>query len=391
MMHASADSGAAVRRAWVARLVKMSRPVLEALAAGELRKRMPVEERVGHAGTRREVSHLEAIGRALAGMAPWLELDDRTLADEERTAQAAMRQLAVAAVAQGVNPQSPDYLNFTRGMQPLVDGAFLAHAVVRAPHWLFAQLAPAAQERLAEELISTHDRKPAFCNWLLFSAMIEAGLFIINGRFDPMRVDYAVRQHDQWYKGGGMYGDGPDLHVDYYNSFVIQPMLIDVLRTVGHTDAHWTALLPTVVRRARRHAEVLERMVAPDGSFPAVGRSIAYRCGAFQHLAQMALQHELSDRLTPLAARGALNAVIARTLDAPGTYDADGWLRIGLAGHQPLLGESYISTGSLYLASTAFLPLGLPPTDPFWSDGDARFSGQRVWAGENLEADGEPK
>lgn len=33
----------------------------------------------------------------------------------------------------------------------------------------------------------------------------------------------------------------------------------------------------------------------------------------------------------------------------------------------PHLGESYISTGSLYLASTVLLPLGLPPADPFWS------------------------
>ena len=44
-----------------------------------------------------------------------------------------------------------------------------------------------------------------------------------------MRVDYALRQHDQWYKGDGIYGDGPQFHWDYYNSFVIHPMLLDVL------------------------------------------------------------------------------------------------------------------------------------------------------------------
>ena len=68
----------------------------------------------------------------------------------------------------------------------------------------------------------------------------------------------------------------------------------------------------------------------------------------------------------PAQARAALDAVIRRTLDAPGTFDADGWLQIGLCGHQPGVGERYISTGSLYLATTAFLPLGLPPDDPFW-------------------------
>ena len=48
-------------------------------------------------------------------------------------------------------------------------------------------------------------------------------------QWDRMRVDYALRQHEQWYKGDGVYGDGPEFHWDYYNSFVIHPMLLDVL------------------------------------------------------------------------------------------------------------------------------------------------------------------
>lgn len=35
--------------------------------------------------------------------------------------------------------------------------------------------------------------------------------------------------NEEWYKGDGWYGDGPDFHFDYYNSFVIQPMIIQVL------------------------------------------------------------------------------------------------------------------------------------------------------------------
>src|SRR4029077_9260995 len=107
--------------------------------------------------------------------------------------------------------------------------------------------------------------------------------------------------------------------------------------------------------------------IAPDGSFPAIGRSIAYRCGAFHLLAQSALRRVLPDGVAPAQARGALTAVIRRTLDAPGTFGAGGWLRAGLWGPQPGIGESYISTGSLYLCSVAFLPLGLPASDSFWS------------------------
>jgi hypothetical protein len=36
-------------------------------------------------------------------------------------------------------------------------------------------------------------------------------------------------------------------------------------------------LVVRVEHRARRYAAVLERMIAPDGSFPPIGRSLAYR------------------------------------------------------------------------------------------------------------------
>jgi hypothetical protein len=95
----------------------------------------------------------------------------------------------------------------------------------------------------------------------------------------------------------------------------------------------------------------------------------------------------LPAEVTPGQARRALTAVIRRTLEAPGTFDARGWLTIGLAGHQPKLGENYISTGSLYLCSTAFLPLGLPPRAAFWSAPGARTTWEKVWSGEDLPAD----
>ncbi len=138
---------------------------------------------------------------------------------------------------------------------------------------------------------------------------------------------------------------------------------------------------------ARRYAVILERMIGTDGSYPAIGRSITYRCGAFHLLAAMALERNLPEELSPAAVRGALTAVIRRTLDAPGTFDRDGWLRIGLSGFQPGLGEVYINTGSLYLCTTAFLPLGLPPEDPFWSLPDEPWSSVKLWNGVDLPAD----
>jgi len=142
-----------------------------------------------------------------------------------------------------------------------------------------------------------------------------------------------------------------------------------------------------VLKRARRYAAIQERLIGPDGAYPAIGRSIAYRCGAFQVLAQMALLGELPPPLSGPQVRSALTAVIRRTLDAPGTFDRDGWLTVGLAGHQPHLGESYISTGSLYLCSAVLLPLGLPPSDPFWTGAAEDWTSRRIWLGEDMAAD----
>src|SRR6266705_251342 len=196
-----------------------------------------------------------------------------------------------------------------------------------------------------------------FNNWLLFSATVEAGLKSLGASWDRVRVEYALRQHEQWYKGDGVYGDGPSFHWDYYNSFVIHPMLLDVLRLVGATAPEWQALTGPVLQRARRYAAIQERLISPEGTFPPIGRSLAYRFGAFQLLAQMALRRDLPEGVSPAQVRSALTAVIRRAIEAAGTFDDLGFLTIGLSGHQPGIGEPYVSTGSLYLCTTAFLPL----------------------------------
>jgi hypothetical protein len=378
-----ARDGLAERAVWVARATKLAEPVLANLAAGTLKRSMPVEQAAG--ANRAAVTHLEALGRLLAGIAPWLQLPADDTA-EGRT-RARFADLARRAIAQAVDPASPDALNFTTDRQPLVDAAFLAHAIVRAPRALGDELEATTRRRLVAALESSRVTRPAFSNWLLFTAMVEAGLARLGATWDRTRVDYALRQHEQWYVGDGHYGDGPEFHWDYYNSFVIQPMLLDVLDVVGGEAPEWTAMRAPVLARARRYAAVQERLVAPDGSFPPIGRSIANRCGAFQLLAQIALRGVLPDGVAAGQARTALSAVQARTLDAPDTFDGGGWLRIGLAGHQPGVGERYISTGSLYLCATGLLPLGLPAEAPFWADTARPWTARLAWSGQPFPID----
>ncbi|HEX4947348.1 MAG TPA: DUF2264 domain-containing protein [Blastocatellia bacterium] len=374
----------AERRYWLDVLQRIARPVLTNLAARKLKARLPVEAHP-RSSDRPKFTHLEAMGRLLAGIAPWLALS--TLSGDEETLRRTYANLARQAIDAATDPASPDFLNFHEGQQPLVDAAFLAHAILRAPNELWKKLDAKTQKNLVAALKSSRRIRPGFNNWLLFAAMVEAALCAMGEDWDAMRVDYAIRQHEQWYKGDGLYGDGPDFHWDYYNSFVIQPMLLDVIRVARNQQYNWDGFQERVLKRAQRYAAIQERLISPEGTFPAIGRSLAYRFGAFQLLGQIALQKQLPKAIAPAQVRSALTAVMRRMMEAPGTFDKEGWLTIGFCGHQPALGETYISTGSLYLCAVGLLPLGLPPEDEFWVAPFADWTARKVWAGQNIESD----
>ncbi len=368
-----------MRKYWIQTLTRIIEPVLKNLAAGTLHQNMPIEARTGCVDERKKYSHLEAMGRALVGTAPWLasESDDPwEVSERER-----ISDLARAAIAAATDPDSPDFCNFDDGAQPLVDAAFLCHAILRAPSVLWEPLDMRVKQNLIKCLQKTRSITPYRNNWLLFSAMVEAALYLMEGKCDIMRIEYAIYQHEQWFKGDGVYGDGPDFHFDYYNSYVIHPMMMDVMNTVGHLikGNKDNTITKRITERAIRYAVMQEMLIAPDGSFPAVGRSITYRSGAFQILAQIALAEMLPSKLSPAAVRCALTAVIHRCFEEANTFDKNGWLRIGLCGSQPELGEAYISTGSQYLCTAAFLPLGLSPNNPFWRDPDEPWSWIKRW------------
>lgn len=365
------------RSEWSRRLEILAKPVLESLSQRKLRALMPVESPHNNQADRAKYSHLEAFGRLLSGMAPWLELN----------ASDHLRELVRTSITAAVDPNSPDYMNFENGAQPVVDAAFLALGLLRSPNQIWAKLDTQTRDMVLKALRLTRKIKPGFNNWLLFSATIEAFFCSVGEEWDAMRVDYAIRQHDEWYKGDGLYGDGPVFHWDYYNSFVIHPMLQAVMDAVKPKTDAWDVMRGSVLSRAKRYAAIQERLIAPDGSFPAIGRSLVYRFGAFHHLADMSLRRELPETLKPAQARCALAAVMKRCLDAPGTFDANGWLSIGLCGHQPAIAEPYISTGSAYLCATGFLPLGLPATDEFWSRPPTDWTSKRVWSGQDVAAD----
>jgi hypothetical protein len=379
------NTGIADRKYWVGVLYKISFPVLDNLSRSSLKKNMPLEKGPGYNLAAEQVTHLEAVGRTLAGIAPWLALND------DSTSEALLRKkltaVALKGLANAVDPTNPDYLNFRKEFQPIVDAAFLAHAFLRAPKQLWDPLDSISKSRLTEEFRSLRDRQPYNSNWLLFGALTESFLLEAGVAPDTARIMNAVRQFRRWYVGDGMYSDGELFAMDYYNSFVIHPMLVDLLQVLVRHQMVEQSELDLAVKRMTRYAALQERMISPEGTFPPIGRSLTYRIAAFQALSQAALMHQLPKNVSPPQVRSALTKVMRNLFDVGGTFDKNGWLTLGFAGHQPEIADSYTSTGSLYLCTTGFLALGLPASDPFWSLPPQPWTSQKAWGGKKVQKD----
>lgn len=380
------------RGVWVDTLSKISRPVLTNLAAGTLQKNWQMEYSPTWDGRNKKCGYLEAFGRLSMGVAPWLSLPtDDTPEGRQRAAMSAQVR---ASVAHAVDPSGPDYMLWKETSQTLVDAAYLAQAFLRAPDALWHPLDATTKQRVVAEFRGLRRVNTFASNWLLFMAMVEVFLDWLDEGADQYRITTALNTIESWYVGDGWYSDGATFHMDYYNSFVIHPMLVDVLATQKAIAVRKKASLTAIterhdraVKRMRRHAEFLERMISPEGTYPAFGRSITYRTGVFQALGHTALLGQLPDGISGAQVRAALTAVIRRMFAAPGLFDGQGWLTLGFAGHQPNIADYYSNAGSMYICTLGFNALGLPATDAFWTAPAEDWTSRKAWAGQPFKKD----
>lgn len=378
-------TGAQERALWVKYLWKISYPVIHNLAEGTLRQNMPVELSPAYELDARNVTYLEAVGRTLAGVAPWLALpDDDT---EEGKLRKQLREEVLKGLKNAVDPASPDRLNFTEHAQPIVDAAYLVHAFLRAPEALWAPLDDTTQKRYIEVFKVLRDRTGAYNNWLLFTGLTEAFLLQQGEKPDPFRIRIAKNKVKEWYVGDGWYSDGSKFSMDYYNAYVMHPMMVEMLETLLPSGQASQEEYQEALKRMIRHAEYSERIISPEGHYPAFGRSVTYRTAAFQSLADVALREKLPAYILPAQVREALTAVHRNMYEGNQNFDKNGWLVLGFNGRQPECADVYTSTGSLYMATLSFLPLGLPADNPFWTDPAADWTTKKAWSGQTLRKD----
>ena len=372
------------RAYWVDMLYRIAQPVLSQMAEGKLQQNMTLELSPIWDGRDTRVAYLETFGRLMAGVAPWLNLPDDN--SEEGKKRAQIRKWALKSYANGVDPESPDYLHWNIHSQNLVDAAYLAESFLRCPS-LWQSLDATTQQRYVKEFKSLRTILTPYNNWLLFRAMVEAFLLNVGEEADGYALGVATRKISEWYLSDGFYSDGPEFSLDYYNSYVIHPMFIEVLEIMEPKGLYAPVKKELALRRMQRFNQLIERLISPEGTFPAIGRSATYRMGAFQSLAMSAWKYGLPEGMTNGQVRHALTTVMKNMFGVEGNFNKEGFLQLGFAGHQPDLTDYYTNNGSLYMTSLVFLPLGLPESHPFWSDPAEDWTSRKAWSGRPFRKD----
>lgn len=378
------------RELWTGILYQMAAPVLSNMSEGKLQENMMVELSPTWDGRDKRVTYMECFGRLMAGLAPWLSLPDDDTAEGQQRKQ--LREWALKSYAQSVDPESKDYLLWRKEGQPLVDAAYIAESFLRGYDALWVPLDDLTKQRYIAEFQQLRRVDPPYTNWLLFSSTVECFLKKAGAQTDYYRITSALRKVDEWYVGDGWYSDGEDFAFDYYNSFVIHPMYVECLEvmTNGGKQNIWNVKggnFPNALKRMQRFGMILERFVSPEGTFPVFGRSITYRTGVLQPLALLSLRGWLPKELPAGQVRAAMTAVIQRMFGDNRNFNAEGYLTLGFNGSQPNISDWYTNNGSLYLASLAFLPLGLPADAPFWTDAPQPWTSKKAWGGEDFPKD----
>lgn len=373
------------RTYWCELCYKIAQPVLENMSKGELQKNMNVEVSPNWDGRDKRVTYMEAFGRLMAGISPWLALpDDHT---EEGKMRKQLREWAIKSYKNAVDPKSPDCLLWKGHSQILVDAAYLAESFLRAPEATWNKLDSITRQRYITCFKGLREIQPAYNNWLLFRTMVESFLLFVDSGADRYALLVGLKKIEEWYLSDGWYSDGPEFALDYYNSYVIHPMYIETLEICSKTM--WNiGNLKLAIQRMQRFNTFLERLISPEGTYPAFGRSVVYRMGAFQTLALAAWKYGLPENISNGQVRSALTAVMKNMFTIKGNFDKNNFLRLGFAGHQPNLANSYTNNGSLYMTSLVFLPLGLPAQHPFWTDPAKPWSAQKAWRGQEFPIDG---
>jgi len=304
------------------------------------------------------IADLECFARIFAGTSPWLSLNNDKLQILSK-----FDQLVLAD-------------NVFTKEQSIVECAYICYGFLITKNVLWKKLTENTRLQFVTILRSVRKLMKHYhtkYNWYLFHGIIEAFLKSINQVYDDVLIGNMADAVEKWYCGDGFYKDGEKgFRMDYYNSYVIHPFYIEILKVYNPT------MVEKAFERCIRYTEFLERIVSPDGSYPPLGRSITYRFGAFHALSYCIYNQRISTQHTYPQIERLLTNVLKRIITSS-IFNADGILELGFTGSQPEIADSYSTWGSCYLTTLGFLPLGLDKTHEFWLESSQLYSQELAW------------
>ena len=97
--------------------------------------------------------------------------------------------------------------------------------------------------------------------------MVEAFLLSVGEEPDGYALTTGLNKINEWYLSDGWYSDGAEFSLDYYNSFVIHPMYVEILETCSKNRFPTPISYKLAISRMQRFNTFIERLISPEGTF----------------------------------------------------------------------------------------------------------------------------
>lgn len=321
------------------------------------------------------LSIFEAFARSFNGISLWLNLSNITNLYEKK-----YQKNIKTKIVESINCIFSDNIKrvkFSTNIQYVVEAAFFAQALLRSFNSIWIYLKENIKSNIINEMKSTRCFKINQNNWILFSAMIELFIYKTENRSNIFLIKRNYNVYMNWYMGDGWYGDGKFFHFDYYNSYVIQPFILELSLIISQLKIFYVNV-ELVIKRYKRYVIILERLINPDGTYPIIGRSITYRFGAFTPLVLSVYYNIVPTGLSEGQIKRGVKKVLKKTMEYP-IFDKNGYLIKGFVCNlQFNLAEDYISFGSTYLCTFIFSALGISENNNFWKNNEL-ITSEKVW------------
>src|ERR1700761_3469107 len=257
------------------------------------------------------IPRIECFARTFCGIAPWANKPE-----ESKRIAYQLLHIGLSLLPKGGMSNK----------QYLVEAAYLCMGFLRAPD-LWHTVGSHYQNLFIDFISQAKLIHAQNNNWVLFPAMIETFEMVYLSTGNINIVGSALAQMENWYAGDGFYKDGPDFQMDYYNSYVIHPMIMEIVSQWMNPPNTIDFGYTIYAKRARRYAIYLENLISPEATFPIMGRSSVYRYAAFAHLSDMLRRGMLEEDFS-IGARTALSNVIVRM--HPYTLNSEAMLELDI-------------------------------------------------------------